>query len=246
MIVRVIRITKWIVGSEPAMRYRWAMILCIGDVLTADELGRAQRLLQAAPFADGQETAGWHARTVKRNRQLTKGPALRDLRALVAAALERNALFDLACRPRRVQPPLVNLHEAGQEYGAHVDDAVMGRDQPVRTDVAFTLFLSDPESYEGGELVVETTGGDQEFKLPAGAMVVYPASHLHRVAPVTSGRRLAVVSWLQSLIRDPARRELLFELDTARRALFDREGKSREFDLISRSFTNLLRMWAEP
>jgi PKHD-type hydroxylase len=130
-------------------------------------------------------------------------------------------------------------------YGTHVDDALMG-DPPVRSDLSLTLFLSDPASYDGGELIVESTAGDQAFRLPPGSLVLYPSSSLHRVEPVTRGVRRAAVGWVQSLVRDPARRELLFDLDTARRSLFDREGATREFGLLSKTVANLLRMWAEP
>jgi PKHD-type hydroxylase len=168
------------------------------------------------------------------------------LQQIVQRVLKRNPVFQMAARPLRIAPPLFSRYEPGMEYGTHVDDAVMsGGDAPVRTDIAFTLFLSDPASYQGGELVVETTGGEQIYKLEAGSMIVYPASTLHRVAPVTEGVRLACVSWIQSQVRDPHRRELLFDLDTARRTLFEREGKTAEFDLISKSVANLLRMWAE-
>ena len=117
--------------------------------------------------------------------------------------------------------------------------------EPIRSDLSFTLFLSPPDAYDGGELVIEGSAGEQAFKLPAGGLVLYPSSTLHRVAPVTRGERLAAVSWVQSQVRDPACREILFDLDTARRTLFQREGKSREFDLLSKSLANLLRLWAE-
>lgn len=128
------------------------------------------------------------------------------------------------------------------EYGAHVDDALMNG---IRSDVSFTLFLSDPATYEGGELVIETSSGEDDIKLPAGSMIAYPSSSLHRVAPVTRGTRLAAVGWARSLIRDAGRRELLFDLDTARQSLFAREGKTAEFDLLSKTSANLLRMWVE-
>ena len=128
------------------------------------------------------------------------------------------------------------------EYGSHVDDALMNG---IRTDVSFTLFLSDPDSYDGGALVIESSGGEDDIKLPAGSLVAYPSTTLHRVQPVTKGARLAAVGWARSFIRDPARRELLFDLDTARQSLFAREGKTAEFDLLSKSTANLLRMWAE-
>lgn len=221
------------------------MIICIGNVLSGEELSALRGALEAARFVDGRATAGWHAALVKRNTQAGRSPQVAELQQKVLEALKRNLLFQMAARPLRIAPPLFSRYEVGMEYGSHVDDAVMGGERPTRTDVSFTLFLSDPAGYDGGELIVDTTGGEQVYKLDAGNMIVYPSSSLHRVAPVTRGERLACVSWVQSQVRDPARRELLFDLDTARRTLFEREGKSGEFDLISKSLANLLRMWAE-
>lgn len=221
------------------------MITCLANVLTPEELAQLREQLSKLNFVDGRATAGWHARLVKHNTQAEPGPALAALQSLVDGALRRHPVFELAARPRRMRPPLFSRYEDGMEYGAHVDDAVMGGGEPLRTDIAVTVYLSDPESYDGGELITDGSGGEQSFKLPAGCAVVYPASTLHRVAPVTRGVRLAAVTWVQSLVRDPARRELLFDLDTARRSLFAREGKNEEFDLLSKSFANLMRMWAE-
>ncbi|MDQ2697104.1 MAG: Fe2+-dependent dioxygenase [Pseudomonadota bacterium] len=222
------------------------MILCIAQVLTADELETIRAGLRQAAFVDGRQTAGWHARQVKRNAQTAPDdPRTAALRPLVAAALQRNALLQIAARPRALRPVLFSRYEPGMEYGAHVDDAVMGGARPLRSDLSLTLFLSDPADYDGGELIVETTAGEDSFRLEAGSMVVYPSSTLHRVAPVTRGVRLAAVTWVQSLVRDPARREILFDLDTVRRALHQRDGKSREFDLLAKSVANLLRLWAE-
>ena len=145
-------------------------------------------------------------------------------------------------RPKALTPLLFSRYETGMHYGSHVDDALMGG---MRTDVSFTLFLSDPKSYDGGELTIESASGEETFKLDAGALVAYSATSLHRVADVTRGARLAAVGWARSLVRDPARRELLFDLDSARRQMFAREGKSAEFDLVSKSVANLLRMWVE-
>jgi PKHD-type hydroxylase len=139
-------------------------------------------------------------------------------------------------------PLMFSRYEPGMNYGSHVDDALM---QGLRTDVSFTLFLSDPESYDGGELVIETASGEDAIKLDPGALVAYPTTTLHRVNEVTRGERLAVVGWARSFIRDAAQRELLFDLDTARRQIFAREGKTAEFDLISKSAANLMRMWVE-
>ena len=221
------------------------MILCIGNVLAAEELSSLRADLARVRFVDGRATAGWHAALVKRNTQAERAPAVTALQQRVLAALAGNPVFQMGVRPLRIAPPLFSRYQPGMEYGRHVDDAVMQGEPAVRTDVAMTLFLSDPADYDGGELVVESSAGEEAYKLEAGSAIVYPASSLHRVTPVTRGERLACVSWIQSQVRDPARRELLFELDTARRALFAREGKSEEFDLVSKSLANLLRMWVE-
>src|SRR5262249_4304058 len=164
------------------------------------------------------------------------------VRKLIAERILGNEVFRLAVRPKTLTPLLFSRYEPGMRYGSHVDDALM---DGVRTDVAFTLFLGDPASYDGGELIIESAAGEDIFKLAAASLVAYSATSLHRGTDVTRGARLAVVGWARSFVRDPARRELLFDLDTARRQLFAREGKSAEFDLMSKSFANLLRMWAE-
>ncbi|MAR72171.1 MULTISPECIES: Fe2+-dependent dioxygenase [unclassified Halomonas] len=223
------------------------MILCIDKVLTDDQLQRIRQTLDASDFRDGRETAGWHARTVKRNQQASsQEPAIAALRDEVMQTLSAHTLFQIAARPRRMKPVMFSRYQQGMTYGNHVDDAVMPTPQgPMRTDLSFTIFLGDPDSYEGGELVTETTQGEQRFKLPAGSMILYPSSTLHRVDPVTQGERLAAVGWLQSQVRQPEQREVLFDLDTTRRQIFERDGKTAEFDSISKSLANLLRMWAE-
>jgi PKHD-type hydroxylase len=219
------------------------MQIVIGDVLSADEIETVTATLAQARFVDGLATAGFAARLVKDNRQ-TEGTdrSLEMIRRLIAGRILGNEVFQSAVRPKTLSPLLFSRYEPGMHYGSHVDDALM---DGMRTDVAFTLFLCDPASYEGGELVIEGAGGDDPFKLGAGALVAYPATSLHRVAEVTRGTRLAAVGWARSFVRDPARRELLFDLDTARRRLFAREGKTTEFDLISKCFANLTRMWAD-
>jgi PKHD-type hydroxylase len=150
--------------------------------------------------------------------------------------------------PRRLRPILFARYGEGRAYGAHVDDALMGLDDlagPVRTDLAVTVFLAAADADDGGELVIESTAGEQAFKLGAGDAIAYPATTLHRVEPVTRGVRLVAVTWVQSLVRDPAAREVLFDLDAARRAVFEREGKGPAFDLVAKSHANLLRRWAE-
>src|SRR6185295_2741347 len=153
-----------------------------------------------------------------------------------------NDVFQMAVRPKALTPLLFSRYEPGMNYGSHVDDALM---DGMRSDVSFTLFLSEPASYDGGELVIESTSGEDAVKLEAGSLVAYPSTALHHVAEVTRGVRLAAVGWARSYIRDGARRELLFDLDTARRQMFARDGKSADYDLVSKSLANLLRMWVE-
>ncbi|HKA72403.1 MAG TPA: Fe2+-dependent dioxygenase [Xanthobacteraceae bacterium] len=217
------------------------MQIVIGNVLSAEELDSLRTALARAQFADGRETAGFSARLVKNNLQAADR-RLETLRALVAERILGNELFRLAVRPKALTPLMFSRYDPGMHYGSHVDDALM---DGMRTDVSFTLFLSEPESYDGGELVIESAAGEDAVKLAAGALVAYPSTSLHHVAAVTRGARYAAVGWARSLIRDAARRELLFDLDTARRQLFARDGKTAEFDLISKSTANLLRMWME-
>jgi len=219
------------------------MQITIGNVLAADEVRTVGAALKRARFKDGRASAGFAARLVKRNRQADGSDrSLQTIRKLIAERIMTNEVFRLAARPKALSTLLLSRYEKGMHYGTHVDDPLI---DGMRADVAFTLFLSDPESYAGGELIIESTAGEETVKLPAGSLVAYPATSLHRVAEVSRGARLAAVGWARSLVRDPARRELLFELDTARRQLFAREGKSAEFDLISKSFANLMRMWVE-
>ncbi|KAA2236628.1 Fe2+-dependent dioxygenase [Salinarimonas soli] len=219
------------------------MLIQIADVLSPDELDEIRATLAAAPFEDGRATAGWSARLVKDNEQVREDSAtLRLLRERIAAAIRRNPVFEAAVRPKALTPLLVSRYGVGRSYGSHVDNPLMGE---LRTDVSFTLFLAEPEQYEGGELVIESPAGEEAYKLPAGHLVAYPTTALHRVDPVTAGERLVAVGWAQSWIRDAARREILFDLEAAKRDLFEREGKSAAFDLLAKSAANLVRMWAE-
>ena len=219
------------------------MQIAIADILTSDELSFVQARVKAARFVDGKATAGFAARLVKNNEQAAASDtSLSEVRKLVSERILANDLFRMAARPKQLTPLLISRYELGMTYGSHVDDALM---QGLRTDVSFTLFLDDPASYDGGELIIETTAGEDSIKLMAGSLIAYPSTSLHRVAEVTRGQRHVIVGWARSFIRDAAQRELLFDLDTARRQLFNRDGKSAEFDLISKSLANLLRMWAE-
>lgn len=223
------------------------MILCISDILNSEQLTRVRSALDSGHFEDGRKTAGWHARLVKNNEQMAMGgDTANALRTEVEKALTSHPLFQMAVRPAKMTPLLFSRYRDGMTYGNHVDDPVMGRGEGrLRTDISFTLFLDDPDSYDGGELVTDTTAGEQSYKLPAGAAVIYPSSTLHRVQPVTRGQRRVAIGWIQSTIRDPAQREVLFDIDTARRQLFEREGKTTEFDLLTKSLANLQRFWAE-
>ncbi len=223
------------------------MILTINDVLSAEALATLASSLAQAEFVDGKLTAGWHAKLVKHNTQLKQDDSLgNDLQALVQSALNNHPLFQTAVQPHIIHKILLSRYDVGMSYGLHVDNALMSNgDRRYRSDISWTLFLSDSTSYEGGELVIEGSEGVQAFKLDAGSMVLYPSSFLHRVEPITAGVRFAAVGWVQSLIRDTAQRDLLFDLDAVRRSLFQKEGKSTEFDLISKTYANLLRQWAE-
>jgi len=219
------------------------MQIVIGNVLPAEEIGTLRETLKRTRFVDGRQTAGFAARGVKNNRQASGADrSLETARKLIETRILQNEVFTLAARPKMLSPLLFSRYEPGMEYGSHVDDALM---QGMRTDVSFTLFLDAPDTYEGGELVIETAAGEDAVKLEAGSLVCYPSTTLHRVAPVTRGTRHAAVGWARSFVRDAAQRELLFDLDTARRQLFAREGKTAEFDRISKSLSNLLRMWVE-
>lgn len=218
------------------------MLMTIADVLDEASLDEIRSTLRAMRFEDGRSTAGWSARLVKDNEQAREGATLRLLRERVTEAITANEVFQLAVRPKALTPLLFSRYGLGQHYGSHVDNPLM---DGVRTDVSFTLFLAGPDDYEGGELVIETASGEEDVKLPAGHLVAYPSTTLHRVAPVTRGERLVAVGWAQSYVRDLAQREVLFDLETARRSLFAQSGKTPEFDLLAKTSANLFRMWAE-
>ncbi len=219
------------------------MQIVIANVLTEAEVKAARAALKRARFIDGRATAGFAARKVKRNLQADhRDRSLDAQRKQIAERILGNELFRLAVRPKALTPLLLSRYMKGMDYGSHVDDAIMGG---LRTDVSFTLFLSDPDTYDGGELVIESAAGEDATKLEAGSLIAYPSTALHRVNDVTRGERLAAVGWARSYIRDPARRELLFDLDTARRRMFARDGKSADYDLVAKSLANLQRMWSE-
>lgn len=223
------------------------MILCIPNVLDPQELAAIRAGLQGAGFVDGAETAGWSARGVKKNLQFIHGtPGHDEVAQKVSTALLRNSMLLNALLPSATSRVLFNRYAGGMQYGPHVDAPIMGgMHDAIRTDIAITVFLSDPGTYDGGELVAAIQGFDAEFKLEAGSAVAYPANTVHHVRPVTRGVRDAAIIWVQSHVRDPAQRELLWDLEGAKRHIFGREGKSPIFDVIDRSHANLLRMWAD-
>lgn len=222
------------------------MFILLKTVLDEAALAAVRDKLAAARWVDGRKTAGWHARAVKANEQ-AEGAGAEAAAGLVRAGLDAHDAFQAAALPRHISPILFSRYGAGMAYGPHVDDAVMraGGTQ-MRSDLAATLFLSEEDAYQGGALVIESVAGEEEIRLAAGDAVLYPATTLHRVAPVEAGERLAAVFWVQSLVRDAGKREILFDLDRARRAVFAREGGGEAFALIAKTHANLLRRWAEP
>lgn len=219
------------------------MFLQISDVLSRDEVAvlRDKILKHPEAFEDGRKTAGWHARDVKHNEQ-AKGNVASSILEFAEGRLLANPVFKAAANPKRFVRLLVSRYRPGMAYGTHVDDALMGG---VRTDLSFTLFLSDPEAYDGGALVVEGNDGETDVKLPAGSLVLYPTTTLHRVEEVTRGERIAIVGWVRSFIRAHDDREILFDLENV---IADLRGSGIDRAILNRLFkvrANLIRKWAE-
>lgn len=227
------------------------MLLRIPQVLDADTLRamRAKLMHADAPWVHGRATAGHQGARVKHNSQIDEAsPLAHELGDVILAALERHPLFISATLPSRMYPPLFNRYEEGMHFGAHVDGAVRllpGSALKIRTDISATLFLGEPEDYDGGELLIEDTYGAQSVKLPAGDMIVYPATSLHRVNPVTRGARLASFFWIQSLVRDDGQRTMLFDMDSAIQHLNRTGGDEAAVLRLTGCYHNLLRMWSE-
>ncbi|QIK80265.1 Fe2+-dependent dioxygenase [Lysobacter sp. HDW10] len=224
------------------------MLLHIPSVLTPEALTDIRSALTDATWTDGRETVGALGAQVKRNQQLPDASPVRaELARIVLAALARNSMFFSAALPLKTLTPRFNRYTGHGEYGFHVDGAVMrnGEDAHLRSDVSCTLFLNEPESYEGGELVISDTYGEHVVKLPAGDMILYPSSSLHKVEPVTEGARLASFFWVQSMVRDDARRRMLFEMDGAIEALRGSDADSTAILQLTGIYHNLLRQWAE-
>jgi PKHD-type hydroxylase len=225
------------------------MLLRLPQVLTEAQVVRCRELMERAKWVDGRVTAGHQSAKAKHNLQIAEGtPEAREMGEMIVLALERNRLFVSAALPQRVFPPLFNRYEPGMNFGAHVDNAirqVTGTPLRIRTDLSMTLFLTRPEDYDGGELVVEDTFGVHSVKLPAGDAVLYPGTSLHRVNPVTRGVRLASFFWIQSMVRDDGRRTLLFDLDMAIGQVNEAISEHRAVIALTSCYHNLLRGWAE-
>lgn len=225
------------------------MLLPIPDVLTAEQVLRARQIFAQAEWVDGRVTAGHQSARAKDNMQLPEGsPAAREVGGMILATLEQNALFISAALPARVFPPLFNRYQGGQSFGTHVDNAirqVTGTPHRIRTDLSATLFFTGPDEYDGGELVVEDTYGAHNVKLPPGHMILYPATSLHHVRPVTRGARIASFFWIQSMIRDDGERTLLFDLDVAIQRLNADCSDHPSAVQLTGVYHNLIRKWAD-
>ena len=225
------------------------MLIEIPSVLSSDQLPAFRRELAAAPWVDGKLTAGIQSGKVKRNEQADAAdPTVKRLGDEVLQALERNGLFLSAALPRHVFPPMFSRYSTGMKFGAHVDNAIRplpGTGQRLRTDLSATLFLSDPDEYDGGELMIEDHYGTHSVKLPAGHMVLYPSTSLHLVSEITRGERVAAVFWLQSLVKDAGERALLFDLDQSIQHLTPNNTDDPAMIRLTASYHNLLRRWSE-
>ena len=224
------------------------MLLPVPGVFSKDEVATLRERLDAGPWADGNVTSGHQSATAKVNRQLPEDSAeAREVGALVLQALNANPMFVSAALPHTIFPPLFNVYEGGEHFGTHVDNAIRQRgDVRIRSDLSATLFLAEPETYDGGELIVEEMYGPQSVKLPAGDLALYPSRSLHRVTPVTRGRRVASFFWIQSLVRDDADRETLFRLDVAIQRVNAEKGPKDPAVLeLTAVYHNLLRRWSE-
>lgn len=226
------------------------MLIAVPDLLSAAELADIRAIIDAAEWIDGNATSGHQAALAKNNEQLPEdGEAARQAGRLILEALGRSPIFFAAALPLRIYPPLFNRYGAGQEFDTHVDNAIRikrGSDFRIRSDLSITVFLEAPEDYDGGELLVEDHYGVQRVKLPAGHAVVYPSSSLHRVTPITRGRRVASFFWLQSMVRSAEERRTLFDLDRAvQRLTGELGGKNRSVIELTGVYHNLLRLWAD-
>jgi len=225
------------------------MLIQVPDVISPEQVAACRNLLEASQWVDGDVTAGHQSRRAKNNMQLAENdPNAIKLGDVVLAALEQNPLFVSAALPRRVFPPLFNRYSGGQSFGTHVDNAirqVTGTEHRIRTDLSATLFFSNPDEYDGGELVIEDNYGVQRIKLSAGSLILYPASSLHHVTPVTRGTRTASFFWIESMVRDDGQRTLLFDLDSSIQRLSAEAPEHPSVIQLTGVYHNLLRRWAD-
>jgi len=223
------------------------MLIEIPNILNADKLANIRAMLQKVEFIDGKHSAGEAARRVKNNEEMKQGTQQAEyLDHLLMSSLAENTDFRSSTLPYRVAQPVFARYTNGMQYGDHVDDPIMGGGaEKFRTDVSITVFLNEPDEYDGGELIINTTYGEKRVKLSAGSAVLYPSASVHRVLEITRGERLAAIVWLQSMVRDPAQRELLYQLDQARNVLLKDKPEALETKQVDRSYVNLLRMWSD-
>lgn len=222
------------------------MLKVIRQILSPQDLAAVHEAARSGQFADGMNTAGFLVADRKVNEELALGQDQRDqVIRMVLGRLWQNKQFQVFVRPRRIMPPILSRYKPGMRYGDHMDNVIMGGSSPFRVDCSITIFLNDPASYDGGELVIDTNPGTQRIKLDPGDAVVYPTHYVHRVEEVTRGERLAVVTWMESLVRDPARREILLDLAIVAEHLHKLAPGSEAFMTMEKARFNLLRMWAD-
>lgn len=223
------------------------MLITIDQLLNQQQLNSVSQLLSSSSFIDGKLTAGYSAKSVKNNLELnTQDTVNNELNSIVMNALVQHPTFKHAAWPKKIAAPFYAKYDPGMDYGSHVDDPVMGHNGELyRSDISCTVFLSKPEDYEGGELTIQSQFGNQQVKLKSGSAVIYPSSSKHFVAPVTKGTRYVAVTWVQSAVRDPAQREILYELNNARNAVLKDQADNATKEELNASFNNLVRMWAD-
>lgn len=222
------------------------MLIKIKNVLGPKELSEVDGLLKQANFVDGKLSAGKIAAQVKNNQEVSRDdPALEQLNKVVMGNLLRHPTYQRAALPLHIASPFYVCYQAGMEYGEHIDDPIMGEQQRYRSDLALTIFLNDPDEYQGGELIIQTEFGEQKIKYAAGDAVLYPATSRHRVETITSGKRMAAVSWIQSLIRDNEQREILYQLGCAREKLLRKQADEEYTKQVDWAYVNLVRNWSE-
>ncbi|WP_162618051.1 Fe2+-dependent dioxygenase [Shewanella halifaxensis] len=221
------------------------MIQIINNVLNPEQIALLMHTISQGEFQCGKQTAGWHAQGVKNNQQWHGGEQVNEqLQQALLLYLTQHPQFSAITYAKKMMPFIISCSADNGGYGNHIDDALMHGEQMVRTDISCTIFISEPEDYEGGELVMSLGGAELPYKLRAGDAIIYPSTTLHKVNPVTQGQRLVALTWIESFIADSQQREMLYDLDCARKAIMQQNGKSHEFDLITKTHANLLRRWS--